>query len=59
MGRDLSWYFIVGKYILLLVIIILLKNTNPRMRVDQAIRFFWGPMTLLAALAVIFALLGL
>jgi len=58
MGKDLSVAFIAGKYILLLVIIILIKNTNPRMRIDQALRFFWGPVTLLALLAVVLAMLG-
>jgi NADH-quinone oxidoreductase subunit H len=58
-GKDLSPVFLIAKYVLILVIIILIKNTNPRLRVDQAIRFFWGPMTLLAVLAVILALLGL
>jgi NADH-quinone oxidoreductase subunit H len=58
MGKDLSPLFIIGKYILLLVIIILIKNTNPRLRIDQALRFFWGPVTLLAVIAVGLALLG-
>ncbi len=47
------------KYVVLLVIIILIKNTNPRIKIDQAVRFFWGPVTLLAAIAVILAVLGL
>lgn len=46
------------KYILMLVIIIVIKNVNPRLRTDQALRFFWGPMTFLAAAGMIFALLG-
>jgi NADH-quinone oxidoreductase subunit H len=58
MGKDLSPLFIIGKYILLLLIIILIKNTNPRLRVDQALRFFWGPVTVLAMVAVILALFG-
>lgn len=57
-GKDLSPTFIVGKYILILVGIILIRNTNPRMRIDQALRWFWGPMTILASVAVILALLG-
>jgi NADH-quinone oxidoreductase subunit H len=59
LGRDISPLFIIGKYILILVIIILIKNTNPRLRVDQAMKFFWGPVTLLAAMAVILAIFGL
>ncbi len=58
LGKDLSPAFIAGKYILILVIIILIKNTNPRLRIDQALKFFWGPMTVLAIVAVGLALLG-
>jgi NADH-quinone oxidoreductase subunit H len=52
-------YSLIGKYVLLLVIIILVKNTAPRVRIDQAMRFFWGPVSLLATIAIILALLGL
>jgi len=58
LGKDISPLFIIAKYILILVIIILIKNTNPRLRIDQAIKFFWGPVTLLAIIAVGLALLG-
>lgn len=58
LGKDLSPAFLIGKYILILVIIILIKNTNPRLRIDQALRFFWGPVTLLAVIGVVLALLG-
>ena len=58
LGKDISPLFIIGKYILILVIIILIKNTNPRLRIDQALRFFWGPVTLLAVMAVVLALFG-
>ena len=47
------------KYVILLVIIILIRNTNPRVRIDQAMRFFWGKMTLLAILAVLLAIKGM
>lgn len=59
LGKDLSPVFITGKYIILLVIIILIKNTNPRLRIDQALKFFWGPVTLLATVAIILAIFGL
>jgi len=55
---NLSILALIGKYVALLVIIILIKNTNPRLRIDQALRFFWGPMTVLAMVAVILATLG-
>ncbi|MFZ5801002.1 MAG: complex I subunit 1 family protein [Candidatus Omnitrophota bacterium] len=57
-GHYLKPGWIILKYVFLLVIIILIKNTNPRLRIDQAVRLFWGPVTLLAALAVVLALLG-
>lgn len=55
---DLSLLSLAGKYTAILVVIILIKNTNPRLRIDQALRFFWGPVTLLAMAAVVLALLG-
>ncbi len=56
-----GWHILWGilKYVILLVIIVLIRNTNPRVRIDQAVKFFWGPMTLLAILAIILALLGM
>ena len=41
----------IGKFVLVLVLVILIKNTNPRVRIDQAMRFFWfyGGTALLAA----------
>lgn len=46
------------EYIAIVVIMILIKNTNPRVRIDQAMRFFWGPVASLAAISCILALLG-
>ena len=40
------------------VVFILIKNTNPRVRIDSIVRFFWGPVTLIAAAAMILAYLG-
>ena len=47
------------KYVLLLVLIVLIRNTNPRVRVDQAVRFFWGKATALAVISIVFAFLGM
>jgi NADH-quinone oxidoreductase subunit H len=55
---SLSPFAVIGKYLAILVLIILIKNTNPRVRVDQAMRFFWGPVTVLAGAAIVLALLG-
>lgn len=51
-------YWVILKYVILLVIIILIKNTNPRLKIDQATRFFWGPVAVLALIGVILALIG-
>jgi NADH-quinone oxidoreductase subunit H len=45
----------VGKLLLIVVVFVLVKNTNPRVRIDQAMRFFWGPVTGLAVLALLLA----
>lgn len=58
LGRDLSLPLVTAKYIVFLIIIILIKNTNPRLRIDQILKFFWGPVTILAAVAVILAMFG-
>ena len=47
-----------GKVLLVLVLMILIKNTNPRVRVDQAMRFFWGPSAAVAILALVLAQVG-
>jgi len=57
-AANISIYSLLGKYVLLLVIVILVKNTSPRLRIDQALKFFWGPITALAVIAVVLALLG-
>ncbi|MBN1418583.1 MAG: NADH-quinone oxidoreductase subunit H [Planctomycetes bacterium] len=46
------------KVFAILAVAVLLKNTNPRVRLDQAVRFFWGPVTLAAVAAVVLAALG-
>ncbi len=45
-------------YPALLLIVILIRNTAPRVRVDQALRFFWGPLTGTAIGAVVLAAVG-
>jgi len=47
------------KYVGLVAIITVIRNTNPRVRIDQAVKFFWGPMTAIAIIAVILAFRGL
>lgn len=53
-GLEILWS--VLKYVGILVLIILIKNTNPRLRIDQAVKFFWrfcGVMSLIALILVI------
>lgn len=57
--NGINILYSVLKYIALLLIIVVIRNTNPRLRIDQAMRFFWGPMTGVAIVAIILALLGL
>ena len=56
--NGINILYSVIKYIVLLVIIVLIRNTNPRVRIDQAMRFFWGPVTGVAVIAVILAVIG-
>lgn len=58
LAGNISLRWLIIKYVLILVVIILIKNTNPRLRIDQAIGFFWRILTPLAILGVILALLG-
>jgi NADH-quinone oxidoreductase subunit H len=48
----------IGKYLLIVVIMILIRNTNPRVRIDSAINFFWKWASPLALIAVILAIIG-
>ena len=48
----------VLKYVGLVALLTVIRNTNPRVRIDQAVRFFWGPMTIISIIAVILAFLG-
>ena len=49
----------VAEYIGILVLIIVIKNTNPRVRIDQAVNFFWAPLTLFAIVALAACFTGL
>jgi NADH-quinone oxidoreductase subunit H len=45
-------------YAAILTVMIVIKNTNPRVRIDQAVRFFWRAPVVLAAGAVVLAFFG-
>ena len=55
-GGGIGWFML--KYVIIVTLLVLIKNTNPRLRIDQALRFFWGPATALAVLAFVLAVLG-
>ncbi|MFC1568167.1 respiratory chain complex I subunit 1 family protein [Candidatus Margulisiibacteriota bacterium] len=61
-GIDLaSWagiLWFVLKYVIIVTLVVLIKNTNPRIRIDQALRFFWGIVLVMAAAAFSLAMLG-
>ena len=48
----------LGKYVLILVLMILIKNTNPRLRIDQALKFFWVYCFVAMIAAIILASVG-
>jgi len=54
------WPALIGflLWFVLVAITIVIRNTTPRVRIDQAVRFFWGPVSIVAALAVTLAWLG-
>ncbi|MBT8039477.1 MAG: NADH-quinone oxidoreductase subunit H, partial [Gammaproteobacteria bacterium] len=47
----LAWFLLVA-------LTVVIRNTTPRLRIDQAVKFFWGPVSSLALLAVVLAWLG-
>ena len=59
-GFNSVWSVILGilKYVVLLVAVVLIRNTNPRLRIEHAVKFFWGHVTVLAIIAVTLAFLG-
>ena len=48
----------MGKFVLLLALVTVIRNTNPRLRIDQAMRFFWVYCGIALAAAVVLASAG-
>ncbi len=46
-----------AKYVALVVVAVLIRNTAPRLRIDQAVKLFWGPVSVLALVAVVWAVM--
>ena len=59
-GTTAGWPLVwgIGKYVLVLVLLILIKNTNPRVRIDQAMKFFWVYCGIALVIAIILASIG-
>jgi NADH-quinone oxidoreductase subunit H len=53
-----SFLIFVLKYIIVLILITLIRNTNPRLRIDQALKFFWGWLTLIGIIGILITLMG-
>lgn len=58
-GAWWGYLSFAGKYVLLIVLTVLIRNTNPRVRIDQAVRFFWFGLTPVAVIAMILAIVGI
>ena len=54
-----AWLAFAGKYVAVLVLVVLMRNTNPRLRIDQAVRLFWFGLAPVAAAALVLAWFGL
>ncbi len=57
-GGFTTWWA-AAKFLAIFVLLVLIKNTNPRVRIDQALRFFWTWLSAAAAIGLILALFGL
>ncbi|MGR8918383.1 MAG: complex I subunit 1 family protein [Gammaproteobacteria bacterium] len=57
-GGWLAWLGGAALWLVLLAIVIVLHNTTPRLRTDQAVAFLWGPVSAVAAVAVVLAAIG-
>jgi len=55
-GLGIFWSIL--KYLLIVVLMIIIKNTNPRIRIDTALHFFWKYATPISFAALILAVLG-
>jgi NADH-quinone oxidoreductase subunit H len=55
-GPGIIWFIL--KYLLIVLLIIVIKNTNPRIRIDTALNFFWKYASVIALVAVVLAVFG-
>ncbi|MHC4295612.1 MAG: respiratory chain complex I subunit 1 family protein [Planctomycetota bacterium] len=57
-GAWWGYLTFAGKYVLLVALVTLIRNTNPRLRIDQTMKFFWYGLTPAAVLALVLAIVG-
>ena len=55
-GLGILWFIL--NYLLIIVVMIIIKNTNPRVRIDTALNFFWKYAAPISFAALILAVLG-
>jgi NADH-quinone oxidoreductase subunit H len=56
-GINILWSLL--KILAVVLLITLIRNTNPRLKISQAIRFFAIWMNLIAAIALVLIMFGL
>lgn len=54
-----DWIAFLGKYVALVALVTVIRNTNPRLRIDQTMRLFWFVLTPVAIAAAVLAVIGL
>ncbi len=57
-GLSGGWLWFLVKYLVLVLLIVVVRNTNPRLRIDHAVRFFWGPVAVIAVAGFVLAMAG-
>lgn len=55
-GLGILWFLL--KYLLIVLLMVVIKNTNPRIRIDTALNFFWKYAAPLGFAAMILAVIG-
>jgi len=58
-GSWLNLVYAALEYLGILLVMVLIRNTNPRVRIDQTMKFFWVMVAPFGVAAIILAFLGL
>jgi len=53
-----GWVLGFLKYVVIVVLMVLMRNTNPRVRIDHALKFFWFGLTPVGIVAAAFGMVG-